>query len=301
MPNLHDVEAAIQSQIITAVNAVVVDGVTVAVQTAIGWPPEKVLQNNVRTNQTSVIAIYDRKMAKNSTRWNPVRISIDQVNTTLTTAISTDIIPESGTATITLGGTVTTGDAVSCILTNGSTLAQTPPDGKNIASAAAQVVTGGQLDTPSTMATALAAAINADPVMSLWVSAAAVGAVVTLTSVNGGVLNLQSYVGNTASLLREIGRRERHFQVVIWSPTSDIRTAIAASIETLLQQLETDIWLTFPDGTFGRVFNQNDFDLEDATLQDTYRHDFLFSVEYAITERDRLYSVLAPITQYALQ
>ena len=104
-------------------------------------------------------------------------------------------------------------------------------------------------------------------------------------------------VGNGASRTREIGRRDRHLQVVLWTRTQDDRNTIGNAIDTQIAKLEADFGLTFPDGTLGRVLYAGDQQLDDATLADTYRRDFMVSVDYPITTIDALYAVLAPITR----
>ena len=298
MASLHSVEAAILAQINAATAGLFYNNIEIQVLAAIGWPPEKLLQNNVR-GTTSVISVYDRKLSKNSTRWKPIVLSSTVIPSTLTNALLHSTVAPSGTTTITLGGSVTAGDAVSVVLTNNS-LGFTPEGLEQ--NQAAQVVIGTASSTPTTIAAALASVITADPVMSLWVTASATGSVLTLTSkLSRGTLVVQSNVGNGGTNTREIGRRERAFQVIVWSPTSDIRSLLVNAIETVIQQLELNFGLTFSDGTGGRLYYQNDFDLEDATLADTYRHDFLFCVDYPITEQDALFSVLAPIQAYQIE
>lgn len=302
MPSNQAVAAAIQAEINPVVSNLVVDNNPVNVQSGIGWPPVKTLQNNVK-GSNAIISIYDRKMAKNTTRWNPTVLNTTITGTNLITTVSGSTIAPAAHTTITLSGTIVAGDAVSAVIGNAGVLAQSQPGGSaTITNAGAQVVIAAAGSTLSTLAAALAAAVNADDLLSLWVHATVVGAVVTITSlVSPGLITLASYTGSGGTNLQEIGRRERNYQIVVWAPTSDIRSAITNAIETQLQAIETINWLQFPDGTTGRLFNQNDYDLEDATLQDTYRHDFLLSIEYPITQLDQLYSVLAPITQYGIQ
>lgn len=301
MASLHSVEAAILAQIKSVTTGLIFNNLPIQVNSAIGWPPEKALQENVR-GSTSVISVYDRKMAKNSTRWKPIVLSTNTTPATLTSALSNSTLAPGATGTLTLGSNVTPGDAVSLVINNSALGMKVNFSNVTIQNVYAQVVVAGANDTPISLAQALAAAIAADPVLSTWVNVSASGGILTITSlVPVGTLTLQSNVGNGAVNTREIGRRERVFQVVVWSPTSDIRTVVASQVEVLLQQLEVNFSLAFSDGSFGRLYNQNDFDLEDATLADTYRHDFIFSVDYPITEQDALFAVLAPIPAYQVQ
>jgi hypothetical protein len=45
----------------------------------------------------------------------------------------------------------------------------------------------------------------------------------------------------------------------------------------------------------------SDYDLEDATLEDVYRHDFMVAMDYAVTTVDLLYAVLAPVLNFNVQ
>lgn len=279
----------------TAVNAVVqglpaVGGGPLSVACALDWPPIKALQNAMSSGD-AVIAVFDRKLVRNTTRWKPITVGQSMTTAGLTTAISANSFND--TATITLGGTVIAGDAVSCVLSLGI-----ENDG---------VVVNSGTD-PTNMATALAAAINAKAPMNTWVTASASGAVVTLaTTPLGGNLELKliSAAGNGGWSLMEVGRRERQFQIVIWAATLEDRDTIVGTIDTMLASMQAQIYpyqagLALADGTSGYVSTGSDYHLDDATLSDAYRHDFQLGVDYAVTTQDALYAVLAPILQYQI-
>jgi hypothetical protein len=267
---------------------------------AIGWPPINVLQDAARGNQ-GIVAVYDRRIARNSTRWNPVEVGRVVKPSTLQSSISNATILPLGSQTITLAGAVAPNDAVSAVLTNRGATFTASVAGTFGTPAAAQVVTGGTGDTAATMATKLAAAINADQTLSTWVTAAAVGAVVTLTSIlPGAALTLFSATGNTASRTQEIGRRLRQFQIACWAVPDEARSALTDPIEPLIAQLSLSP-PALPDGTFPRISYVNDHDIEDAAMEDLLRRDFFISADYAITAGDVLSSVLAPIPAFQVQ
>lgn len=259
---------------------------------AIAWPSVNTLQRNVSQNGNAEVTVYDQKVVRNSTRWNPTVSGVTATPSTLTSTVSNGTIDAGGSVTITLGGSVTPNDAVSCVLRNFATVP---------AGSWAAVASGGDTDTPTTVATALAAAINTDPILTLWVSAVAVGPVITLTSKNTlGAISVESYTGNGGTQTREIGRRNRGLIIVQWTRTEEDRIAVGDQIEALLMNLNNNFGVTFPDGTMGRVVMGADYYRETDTLQDVYRRDFLFMVDYPVTTQDQLYSVLAPVLQYQL-
>lgn len=326
MATLGAMLGAMQAQV-SAVTATLA-GLTIGV--GIDWPPVDALMANVR-GTTALVTVFDRKLGRNTTRWAPIEIAETVVPATLTSTVSNSTIPAGGNETITLGGTVTVGDAVSCVLTSGAAFISggAPQNNANpiYTPTWAQVVVSIMGDTPTSMATKLAAAINGDSILSGWVLALASGPVVTLYSLvsalhvdgdgplldgNGlpitvdgqrTTLGLQSVTGNGGTRSTEIGRRNRELQVVVWAPTIEIRDTVGDAIETMLQQMEAGwgtypMGLALPDGTGGRVLMVNDYFLDNATTSDTYRRDFLVNVEAAVTTTDNLYAVLAQVTQF---
>jgi hypothetical protein len=287
MASFYQIMGTLQQAISAALAGVVVDSVAINPAVALGWPSINVLQDVAR-GQNVPVTVYDRKIAKNTTRWLPEVIALAVVPATLTTAVSSAVINGLGTATITLGGTVTPGDAVSALLSR-------PSQGS-----AAQVAVGGSSDTPTTLAALLASQINADPTLGTWIHAVASGPVVTLTSLVPQAMMLQSYTGNGGTQTREVGRRERGVQIVCWCRTQDIRAAVVDIISGLIASDETAFGLTMPDGTVARLLYVSDYDLEDDTLEDVYRHDFMISLEYAVTTTDQLWAVLAPVVTFQI-
>ena len=316
MPTLFTVLNAIQQQVALVTEGLFSSspdtlGAPINVEVGLYWPSAKALHSNVHTvdpvtsNLTALVTIYDRGLAKDSTRWLPGPIGGTVTTPTLTATVNgvpvvvtTDpYIGQLGTAVIVLGGTVTPGDAIGVVLSN------------SLNNPNAVVAVGGATDTPATMATQLAALINGtatglygngglgakNGTLPLWVSATAVGSTVTITSLVNQVLSLQLNIGNGGTILTEIGRRQRHFQIVVWTRTPDDRITVGDPIEVWIAEAEANFGLTFPDGTMGRLTFYGDMLRDDATLSDTLRRDFLIAVDYPITTTDQAYAVLAPI------
>lgn len=276
MATLHQVQAALQGVVQTALV-----GVVPSPAIGIGWPPETLLMDNVRTGGAGLITIYDRKLSKDTTRWKPLSLG----QTIVQAGVISIATQGNANASITLSGTVLTGDAVSCILTLGQT--------QSAVVAIAQV--GATLIS---LALALANAVNADSLLSTWAQASASGAVVTLVPLLP--FRVASYTGNGGTETLELGRRMRRMQIVIWANSEPLRQTLSDPVEVAIAQLEVGYGpypqgLSFVDGTVGRVLAESDYYIEESTLFDTYRRDFLLSVDYPITSTDVLYAVVAPI------
>ena len=293
MATLHQLESAVLSAVQGVTAAVFANGNLLNVKAAIGWPPEKTIMDVAKIEKhLALISVYDRKIAKDSTRWAPYTLGVTQNPTGITTVVSNDTVAASASVTITLGGTVLPNDAVSAVIANPGAFGPVTN---------AKVVTGSTGDTPTAMATKLAAAITGDATLSTWVTAVAVGAVVTITNRSStSPLGIASYAGNVANRTMEVGRRLRQLQIACWARTEEERIALTNPIESMIANISANFGLRLADGTVARILYVNDHDIDDATLNDVLRRDFFVSADYAITSQDVLYSVLAPIPQYAV-
>ena len=321
MASLHQLLSALQSEVSSVTTGL--PDLTVGV--GIDWPSPKTLMNNVRGG-SGLVSVFDRKLTRNTTRWNPTPIGGTLQNPTITGALSSGVIQPAGTTLLVLAGTVTAGDSISLVVTNGQLFGTDglPPrdltfggfvfgessfgnaSGTQIYSpTAAVVITATDGQTFAQLATAMAAAVNANTTLAAWISATAVGPVITLTSLVANLLTVQSLIGNTGTSTIEIARRMRQLQVTAWARSIEDRDTISNPIETMIALMETfqdpyGAGLPLADGTVARLELVSDFELDQATPQDTYRRDFLVSVDYPITTTDTLYTVLAPVFQYQL-
>lgn len=274
---------------------------SVVPQIGIGWPALPALQEVARGG-AALVTVYDRRVGRNVMRWNPYAYN----QTTTTAVLTTAVVPASGAIAVGGSATITLanagiGDAVSCVIRNAAVVPGVPKT--DLGTTAAQVVSAVSGDTAPTMAAKLAVAINGDTTLSAWVSAAAVGPAVTLTSLlaSGAPLIVQSFTGNGGSQQRELIRKERQFQVTAWTQTELLREALCDPVDNALAVAQATFGgVTDANGNPIRVTQVNDFDLEDDTLEDVYRHDFLVTLEYPVTTTDQLYAVLAPVAEFAV-
>lgn len=311
MATLYTVLCAIQAQISGATQGLTssspdTTGLPLTVEVGLYWPTAKALHNNVRKGNapggvgpSALVTVYDRGLSADSTRWLPAIVG----NTVTGASMTVAMVPSSGTilpgqsCALTFAGPVSVGDAAGVVLTAG------------IGTSEAVVPIAVAGDTPTTMAAKLAAMLAltgpippwllvTDSQLPTWITATAAGPVVTITSLlAGGAIALAVNVGNGGKQIVEIGRRKRHFQIVVWCRTPDDRNTVSDPIEALIAGMEADFGLTFPDGTLGRLTFTGDMMHDEATLSDTMRRDFMVCVDYGVTTTNVTYAVLAPIVQ----
>jgi hypothetical protein len=312
---LYSVLCALQAQISSVTQGLISNspdtfGKPLTVQVGLYWPSAKSLQNNVRVTNapgaigpTTLITVYDRGLAADSTRWLPTTVGSSLLTNPpdptqhMSVTPSEHFVQQLATMTLTFAGPIQIGDAVGIVFTG--VLGQ-------FSAAVVPIAVIG--DTATSMATKAAALLTADPLISTWMTAIAVGPVVTLTSLLASSFTSVSVnvgaggsgIGGNNTQLTEIGRRRRHFQIVVWSRTADDRITVGDPIEMLIAQLEANFGLTFPDGTLGRLTFSGDTQHDEAVLSDTYRRDFMVCVDYGINVTDVTYSILAPISQFAV-
>lgn len=303
---MYQLLSALRQQIVVATNNTMVFDAPLEVHVGLYWPPLRTLQNLTKMAPPgSLVSVYDRKSAHDTTRWIPTVVAQKLTPTLLTSSPTTQLIPPGGTATVTLGGSTTSGDAVSLVASNrGSTVVLDPADGSFTQSPTAAVVYAlSSRDDVFTAATRFAAAVSADPVLGTWLTVTVSGSTLSLTNRLPTTMSVASYTGNGGTQTTEIGRRRRDLQITTWAPSPEIRDAVSAPLETLIAQLEVfadpyQSGLVLGDGSFARMTHHNDFLVDDGMLADLYRRDFIWCADYPVTTTDALYSVLAPVMQY---
>jgi hypothetical protein len=211
-----------------------------------GWPVAAQLDADMLAGNAHV-SVFNRE-SRNTTRYQ-----LAQVDPVVTAPLLALTI--SG-RTVTVGGTVAAGVNTAIIVGTNAFTYQTV-----------------SADTLSTIATALAALINAT-----YAGTTASGAVITLPN-SGPAINA-ARVGGSASQSIEVGRVEQVFQITVWANTPANRKAIASLIVPALMQSH---FLTLADGSAARLIlkGQRDDDVPQKEL--LYRRDIMVTVEYVET------------------
>lgn len=157
-------------------------------------------------------------------------------------------------STVTVGGTVTTGHYVSVIV---------------FGKAFSYACQAG--DTLQGVAAALAALINAA------MPASASGPVITIQ----GRSDITARTAAPGTIIRELKRQQRQFQVTIWAPNNDARVATARVIDPTLAA--TDFML-LADNQNARLLYASSADTDRSGKQSTMCRDSFWWVEYATTQ-----------------
>lgn len=212
-----------------------------------GWPIKSQLDTDLAAGRCHV-SVYPRPQERNTTRYLG-RFEQTSINTTLLTLTAA-------------GQTVTVGGAI--------------PPAANVHNLAIfvdgrpHVYQVQPTDTLQTIAASLAALI----------ATAALGA-----SASGAVITVPSYatlgavrVGVFGSSSKPVRNQDRVFQIGIWADTPTHRDTIAQAIDPVLAATN---FLTFPDGTAGRLIYKGSPSSDMYEKSTLYRRDLMYSVDYA--------------------
>jgi hypothetical protein len=127
-------------------------------------------------------------------------------------------------------------------------------------------------NTPTALATALAALIAADVA-----GVTRVGPAITIPAgVQIGALR----VGSTGSTSKEVRRQEKQYQISAWSSNPASRAAVSDAYDAKLSDTPR---LTLADGSVARLTYHGQRDDDFAQKQRIYRRSLIFTVEYATT------------------
>lgn len=219
MASISDVMAALRSQISDALVAASIDnqGSIIA-----GWPNMAALTKQMEIVPAQYcVSVFPLNAEKRTTRLFPKWQVQTAPNVTMGALLSGDVV--------TFNGTPAAGFNVMVVLDAG------------LSGATALYQTSGA-DTLATIATGVAAKVNAVP----GFSAVASGDTVTISGATTIICN----VGGSGVLAREVRRTERQFQLSTWCPDGPTRAAIVDAIDLFLA---TVYFLSFPDGSSGRL------------------------------------------------
>lgn len=135
-------------------------------------------------------------------------------------------------------------------------------------------------DSLTSIATAIARLISAD-----LPSATSSGPIVLLPP-NARIGAARMGVTGTTS--REVGRREKLFQIGIWCNKPEDRSAIAKAIEPVLMDTPRFV---LPDNYWARLIYKNSLESDSMEKQNLYRRDLFYTVEYPTTRAQTGYQI----------
>lgn len=215
-----------------------------------GWPNPQQLDADLKAG-IGQLSVFPRDEERNTTRYSKdwKQLSVNTPTVTLTVAGQTIIV----------GGTI-------------------PPanNAQNvgvIANGLSFVYAVQNTDTLTSVATALAALIVAG-----IPGTTSAGAVITLP---GAAMIDAARVGVSGTLIREVRRQERLFQISIWTDTPDHRDAITQPVDVAMAATQ---FLTLTDQSAARLIYKGSMVIDQYQKDKLYRRDLFYTVEYATTQ-----------------
>lgn len=259
MPDLSEVESIIVSlvtQVIYPNGTAATSATGDKVKVYRGWPIPAGIDNDLKQGIVN-ISVFPTDSDQNATRYSREWMELPSPPVTLTMTAEGETVAIGGTACCPVN---------TAILVNGTPF----------------VYPVQATDTPTTIATALAALISAQR------AASSNGPVVTVP----GAASLVARVGAVGSIVQEVKRQKQGFRISTWCPSPHVRDAIAGTLDPALSDLT---FLSLTDGTAGRIRYERTQVIDIHQKIGVYRRDFLYSVEYATTITQKAAEIVADI------
>lgn len=209
-----------------------------------GWPTRHNLDADVRAGITN-ISVFPLDAEQNLTRYPTEWQELPSPPIKLTLTV--------------VGQTITVGGTPSC-----------PLNAAVLVNKKAYVYPLQATDTPTSIATALAALINANT------SASSSGPVITVP----GATNLATRIGSVGSVIQEVKRQKKSFRITIWCNNPLVRDAVSKVIDPQLARLT---FISLPDGSGGRIRYERSHTDDVPQKALLFRRDLVYSVEYGTT------------------
>ena len=229
-----------------------------------GWPTVQ-NQELTKTQNYVNVSVSTRNGVERNTSCHPF------VNfQTVTAPVHTLTATVSGTQ-ITIGGTVAVPQNVIVLIGNDARFSYAVQSADSLGS----VATG--------LATLIAASFS---------GTTSSGPVVTVNS----DLPMKARIAASGTVIQELRRQEKSFQISIWAPPSDVvgtdadhwRSAVDRIVDTAIAQL---VRIVLPDQTYAHIHYGHQNSLSKAQAQGLYRHDFFYWVDYATTLTSTAYEI----------
>jgi hypothetical protein len=221
-----------------------------------GWPIPANLDSDLAAGKIN-ISVFPQSVEQRTTKyprdWQPVSIPAPALTLT-----ASDI-------TITVGGTPSS-----------------PLNAAALVNGKAYVYAVQPSDTLDSIATGLAALINADT------TATSSGPVITIPAAR----QLVARVGGVGTIIRETRRQKRGFQITFWCPNPALRDLIVPPVDAGLANID---FLSLPDGTAGRLLYERTVVSDRVERAGLYRRDLIYSVEYGTTDSQSAAQIVAEL------
>lgn len=238
-----------------------------------GWPESAELDCDLKSNVIN-ISIYPRDEEK--------VLSLTEADARLQAAAVKTITLTVAGRQVTVAGTVTASRQNVCVFANYKPY----------------VYPTIPTDTPTTIATALAALIAMDIPGTL-----SSGAVVTLPATVRGIIGR---VGGVGSTLQETRRQDRAYQITVWANRFDVRDTAAQIADLVLSGAVaangqmTAVRLTMPDTTLAIMRYHRSHQDDGVQKQSIYRRDFFYSAEFVTAVSAPATEIVATQTNVAI-
>lgn len=206
-----------------------------------GWPSAPTLNTDLTAGTVNVTVVSDNNSGKTTTRYLPAwKTKVTMPGTVATVAGQN----------ISITGNPTMGDVVGALIDN---------------SAVTYKVQAG--DSPSQIASNLKQQIQATRFASVQGS--------TITVPGAASIIVRAVCDGSSTF--ESRRQEKDVRIVCWCPTPLIRDAVAAAIDSGLEQVQ---FLPLPDGTDARIIYRTTVSYDQAQNALLYRRDLVYVAEY---------------------
>jgi len=219
-----------------------------------GWPIREKLDETLRSGK-AMVSIFPTSEEKTVTHYPRDFKPLNKSAPTLTAVVSGQ--------TVTIGGTISVPQAI-MININGRHPGY-----------AYQVVDSDSLDS---IASALAALIPA---------ASSIGNVITIPGANP----ITTGITTSYTAGQELGRQERVFKIIIWSPTPTLRPVISAPIDIYFRK---NYQIPLSDGFYSHIWYSKTSEEDDLQVPFIYRRDLSFRVQYATTNVEIFTTITDP-------
>lgn len=287
MATINTVTKSLVQILKPALAGLIVDGDSINVKIARGWPSLDAIQQ-CGQQKIALVGVTDEGVGNGtSSNWPRDLGTINTPAGILSTLSAPTLLPgDSCTLTLALANgfsAVQVNDAYALNVDNYPVRY----------GADARAVQG---ETLSSLATKLMVCIrNTDGLKDL-LTVVQTGAVLTLTNVSTNSLALGTAFSNIGTLYRETGRGISTIHIVIWAGTEVIRDAVGDIVEGLIASFRDDAGFAvqpFGDALVSgfKAISPSDKD----TIADAFRRDFLFPVNYAELRTITVYPVLVNI------